>query len=133
MLRIAAASVATVALMTTPSLARSLDRTVPANKVSVLMPIFGLESTNCTVYQARDAKITARPSNGIAVIVEKTLPLPASFAQCKGKLVKLKLLAYQPKGKYVGADHVSLSYTMPSNAGEDFQVYNAYDFEITVK
>ena len=133
MLRIAIVLAASVALMATPALAKSLSRTIPANKTSVLMPIIGVDMTNCTIYQARDAKITTQPSNGMAAIVEKTLPLPPDYAQCKGKVVKVKLLAYQPKGRFVGLDHVGVSYTMPSNTGENSQVYNAFDIEVTVK
>jgi len=122
-----------VAMPVMPAFSTTISRTVPANKPSVLWPIFGVDMTLCNVYQAHDVKITGLPSNGVAAIVEKTIPLPADFAQCKGKMVKMKLLVYQSKGKFSGTDHVTVTYTMPSNTGEMNQKYIEYNVDVTVK
>ena len=122
-----------VAMPVMPAFSTTISRTVPANKPSLLWPIFGVDMTLCNAYQAHDVKITGTPSNGVAAIVEKTVPLPASYAQCKGKMVKMKLLVYQSKGKFSGVDHVTVTYTLPSNTGEMNQKYIEYNVDVTVK
>lgn len=122
-----------VAMPVMPAFAKSISRTVPANKASVILPIVGVDFAMCRIYQAHDVKITGMPSKGVAAIVEKTVPLPADFAQCKGTIAKVKFVVYQSKGKFAGADHVSVSYTMPTNTGEQNQTYIDYDIEVTVK
>jgi len=122
-----------VAMPAAPALSRTISRTVSANKPAVLWPIVGVDMTLCNIYQAHDVKITGMPSNGVAAIVEKTIPLPDSFAQCKGKMAKMKLLVYQSKGKFSGTDHVAVTYNMPTNTGEMNQTYMEYNVDVTVK
>jgi hypothetical protein len=133
MSRFVAALAAALCLCAAPAHATSVSRTVPANKPSLLLPIIPLAGDTCTPYPPRDLKITVQPTKGVAAIIEKTVPLPAAFAQCKGTVVKAKLLVYQSRGKFTGTDHVSISFTTPHRVDESSFMYNTVDVEITVK
>jgi hypothetical protein len=124
---------AALSLAATAASGETIERTVPAGKGGVIGALFGLENQNCTAYRVHNAAVSPQPAHGVAAIVEQAAPLPKDYAQCAGKMVKVQWLVYRPAKGFTGTDTVSVSYTLPTNTGEQYQRYIAVDYVVTVK